>query len=288
MKEHSNMSQFVTKLRDGTSQGSSGRDGIEWPTPVGTWKQSDNPNRLETFANNLDISQAPNNTDRLNSVPTPWARLLLFESALYKDQHPAHQDVEDQWRGLLGVIALAGPLHLNIQVKSVTLTQQVAQYNSGIAKSFIDLCPHYQTNDGDEEDGKWDDFQMILVDGVVLGATSPRTLVFTGIAHQCPLSIPFRSAQGRLSDPVSYYKKFKDEFYLSLMARWISGTITALEQDIELRDWLGTPPTAPGAAQRTRLESVIERLMKWQRELDGVRPADIICSPPSRFTLAPY
>lgn len=282
------MSQFVTKLRDGTSQGNSGRDGVEWPTPVGTWKQSESPNRLETFANNLDVSQSLNDTDLLNSVPTPWARLLLFESALYKDQHPAHHDVEDQWRGLLGVIALAGPLRLNVQVRSVTLTQHVSQYNSGIAKSFIDLSPHYRTNDGDEESGKWDDFQMILVDGVVLGATSPRTLVFTGIAHQCPPSIPFRSAHGRLSDPVSYYKKFKDSFYLSLMSRWIGGTIAALEQDTQMRDWLGTPPTAPGAAQRGRLESVIERLRNWQRELDGVSPADIIGSLPSRFTLAPY
>ncbi|MEA2175516.1 MAG: hypothetical protein QOD00_3108, partial [Blastocatellia bacterium] len=283
------MSQFVTKLRESQNgQGDSGRDGIEWPTPVGTWKQSESVNRLETFANNLDVSQAPGDTDLLNSVPTPWARLLLFESALYKDQHPAHKDVEDQWRGLLGVIALAGPLRLDLEVKSVTLSQQVSQHNSRIAKTFVDLRPHNKTESGDEESDKWDDFQMVLVDKVVLGATSPRTLVFTGVAHQCPTSIPFRSAQGRLSDPVAYYKKFNDVFYLGLMARWIGGLIAALEQSPQMKEWMGTPPTAPGASQRNRMESLLDRLRAWQGELNGVAPASIMGSMPSRFTLAPY
>jgi hypothetical protein len=285
------MSQYITKLRESANgQGDSGRDGIEWPTPVGTWKQSESLNRLETFANNLDVSQALGDTDLLNSVPTPWARLLLFESALYSEQHPAHADVEEQWRGLLGVIALAGPLRLDVKVQSVTLSQQAAQFDSRIAKSFGDLHPLDGADGGGGAGGagKWDDFQMILVDDVVLGATSPRTLVFTGVAHQCPPSIPFRSAQGRLSDPVAYYRKFNDGFYLSLMARWIGGLIAALEQSPTMRDWLGTPPSAPGAAQRGRIESLIERLRGWLRELNGVAPASIMGNLPSRFTLAPY
>lgn len=283
------MSQFVTKLRETKhGQSGSGRDGIQWPTPVGTWKQGESLNRLETFANNLDVSQTPGDTDLLNSVPTPWARLLLFESALYKNQHPAHKDVEDQWRGLLGVIALAGPLRLNIDVKSVTLSQQVSQHQSQIAKSFVDLRPHNKTENGDEERGKWDDFQMILVDNVVLGATSPRTLVFTGVAHLCPSSIPFRSAQGRLSDPVIYYKKFNDAFYLSLMARWIGGLIAALEQSVQMREWMGTPPTAPGATQRNRMDSLLERLRAWQAETADIQPASIVGNLPSHFTLSPY
>jgi hypothetical protein len=276
------MSQFITKLDE------NGRDGIEWPTPVGTWKQGESINRLETFASNLDVSQAPGDTDLLNSVPTPWARLLLFESALYKDQHPSHKDIEDQWRGLLGVIALATPLRLSMTVKSITLNQQVNQHQSQIAKTFIDLRPHYQTSVEDEETGKWDDFQMILVDNVVLGSTSPRTLIFTGVAHQCPSSIPFRTAHGRLSDPVAYYKKYNDTFYLSLLARWIGGLIAALEHNQPLREWMGTPPAAPGAAQTNRIDFLLERLKAWAKDLIGVQPANVVGNPPSRFTLFPY
>jgi len=281
------MSQFITKLRE-SENGDSGRDGIEWPTPVGTWKQGESINRLETFANNLDVSTAPGDTDLLNSVPTPWARLLLFESALYKAKHPSHQDIEDQWRGLLGVIALAAPLRLNLSVKSLTLSQQVSQYQSKVAKSFLDLRPQYQTTGIDQESGKWDDFQMIIVDDVVLGSTSPRTLFFTGVAHQCPSSIPFRSAHGRLTDPVAYYKRFNDTFYLALLATWIGNLISSLEQNQTLRDWMGFSPTAPGAAQATRMEFLLERLRAWRQGLQGVQPVSVTGNFPSRFTLFPF
>ncbi len=276
------MSRFITRLRE------IGRDGIDWPSSVGTWKQNESLNRLETFADNLDVSQAPEGTDLLNSVPTPWARLLLFESALYRDRHPSHRDIEDQWRGLLGVIALAAPLRLNLTIKSLTLSQQVNQFRSKVAKTFVDLQPRYRTANGDDENGKWDDFQMIIVDGAVLGSTSPRTLFFTGVAHQCPASIPFRSMHGRLSDPVAYYKKFNDIFYLRLLARWIGGLIASLEQNQTLGAWMGAPPAAPGAAQTSRIESLLQRLRAWMRETDGIQPADITGNFPSRFTLFPY
>ena len=283
------MSQFVTKLRENKDErGQTGRDGISWPSPAGTWKQNESVNRLETFANNLDVAQAPGDTDLLNSVPTPWARLLLFESALYNEKHPAHQDVEDQWRGLLGVLALAQPLRLNFSVTPVLLGQIASQHQSRIAKSFIDLRPHYQTNAGDVEQGKWDDFQMIVVDGTALGATSPRTLVFTGVTRQCPSSIPFHSVGGRLSDPVAYYRRFNDTFYLGLLAHWLNGFINALQQNVPLDAWMGNIPAAPGANPSSRLSSLLARLRVWQQDLANVVPADLTGANATRFTLYPY
>lgn len=284
------MSKFVTKLRETKNdQGQTGRDGIAWPSPPGTWKQNEDVSRLATFAGNLDVSQAPpGDTDLLNSVPTPWARLLLFESALSNPSHPSHADIKDQWRGLLGVLALAGPLRLDLSIKSVTLNQYAVQHGSLIAKSFIDLRPLYMENGGDAEQGKWNDFQMILVDNMVVGATSPRTLVFTGVAHQCPVSVPFRSPLGRLSDPVAYYKRFGDTFYLGLLARWIKNLIGALEQRAGLDEWLGTPPAAPGATQNSRLQTLLESMHAWESELAGVPVADVMGTSPSRFTLSPY
>src|SRR5258708_1188050 len=136
------MSRFITRLRETKNKdGQTGRDGIDWPSTVGTWKQNEDISRLVTFANNLDVSQAPEDTDLLNSVPTPWARLLLFESALYNDEHPSHADVEDQWRGLLGALALAVPLQLKVKIESIKLRKYVSEHNSRIAKSFIDLRP---------------------------------------------------------------------------------------------------------------------------------------------------
>jgi hypothetical protein len=283
------MSRYITRLRESKNKdGQTGRDGIDWPTTVGTWQQNESINRLETFANNLDVSQATEDTDLLNSVPTPWARLLLFESALYRDEHPSHPDVEDQWRGLLGVLALAVPLLLKVRTEPIKLSKYADEHAGQIAKTFIDLKPDPPELTGNKDGDKWNNFQLISVDDTVIGTTSPRTLVFTGVAHRCPSSIPFRSEQGRLSDPVAYYKKFNDTFYLGLLAYWLNGFIVALRQNAPLNAWMGTPPVAPGGNQISRLDALLERLRRWQLTLQGVQPATINATPASPFMLYPY
>src|SRR5436309_850049 len=91
------------------------RDGLNYPTP-GAWIRNVSFNKLATLAKNLDTSKSRTNTDKLHSVPTPWARLLLFETALFERDHPAHEEVRAQWRGLLGLIGLANILGLQDQI----------------------------------------------------------------------------------------------------------------------------------------------------------------------------
>lgn len=271
------MSQYVTKLRE--------RDGIQWPTPVGTWQQEEEINRLDVFANNLDVSHAATGTDLLNSVPTPWARLLLFESALYRATHPSHRDIEDQWRGILGVLALAEPLKLRLTVRPFRLDNYSG---SDVGRTFAALRPHYSVNNHDEEEGKWNDFQLILVDDAVVGATSPRTLVFTGIEHECPPSVPFRTTTGRLMDPAVYYRRFDDRHFLGMLANWVGGLITTLEQSAALASWMGGVPAARGAGGRRRVSLLLERLQRWRADLQDVEPVGLEGQPVPRFTLAPY
>lgn len=276
------MSKFIPKLLDEI-----GRDGIDWPTTVGTWQQGDDITTLETFAKNLDVSQSLQDTDLLNSVPTPWARLLLFESALYKEQHPSHQEIEDQWRGLLGVLALARPLNLNLEFKSLSLDDAKFK-KSRIANTFSDLRPRYTVSKSDVEAGKWNDFQMIVVDNVVLGATSPRTLVFTGVAHQCPSSIPFRTAQGRLGDPIAYYKQFGDTFYIGLLLGWIRALKAGLEANETFATWLGYEPAAEGATTKSRISNLIERLDAWRVGLPDSQAVDVDGEPIELFAVDRY
>jgi hypothetical protein len=130
---------------------------------------------------------------------------------------------------------------------------------------------------------------MISVDGVILGATSPRTLVFTGVAHECPPSVPFRSPKGRLSDPVAYYKRIGDQSYLRLLAGWLNGFIASLQQNQGVRRLLGHVPAATGAAARIdRLDPLIEQLNAWRAELVGMPPAEVSFDLQSPFGGAPY
>lgn len=245
------------------------RHGIDWP-PIGDWKRGMGVNRLETFAKNLDISDAVQ-TDLLNSVPTPWARLLLFESALYDQDHPAHAEVVDQWRGLLGTIALSELLRLPFN-SPVNIDLHDIADSSEIKDAFMVLRPCHIVGGADEEKDNWHRFHMISVDNVVIGATSPRTLVFSGISHQCPQSIPFRSADDRLSDPLRYYERFGDTLFLKLMAQWLDVLIDRVRNDDALRAMLGTVPVSYGQMM-FRLEQLVDTLEEWREDFPVETPA---------------
>jgi hypothetical protein len=270
------------------------RDGIQWQEPVGTWKQGQDIVHLATIAEKLVIPLDRENTDMLNSIPTPWSRLLLFESALYNAQHPSHADVLDQWRGLLGLLALAQPLGINVRPGSAEHTIRLNDFATehAIAKTFVDLRPRYEINGEDVEQEKWDQFHLIVVDDSLLGATSSRTLVFTAIDHRCPPTIPFQNAHGRLSDPLRYFNKFKDQKYLALLKRWLDNFITAVEGKRDLIAWLGTLPAPPRVTAPRRHEKLLELLRQWRAEAARALPANAphpqLGPLTPLFTLSPY
>jgi hypothetical protein len=252
------------------------RNGIQWQEPTGTWKEEQDIVHLATIAEKLVVPQDHNNTDLLNSIPTPWSRLLLFENALYNPQHPSHRDILDQWRGLLGLLALAKPLGLNIQPSSEEYTINLSDFagEHPIAKTFVDLRPHYKVNGADVETGKWERFHLIIVGGQLLGATSPRTLVFTAIDHRCPPEIPFTNKEGRLSDPLIYYKKFKDTKCLTLLKQWLDSFIQAAdERNTDLVTLLGTFPAAPNVTAQKRHGKLLGLLNEWRNEVKREIPS---------------
>ncbi len=268
------------------------RDGIQWQEPVGTWKQGQDIVHLATIAEKLVIPRDRENTDLLNSIPTPWSRLLLFESALYNEQHPSHADVLDQWRGLLGLLALAHPLGIEVRPGAAEHTVRLKEFAAehAIAKSFADLRPRYEVNGEDAEAEKWDQFHLIVVGGSLLGATSSRTLVFTAIDHRCPATIPFRNTHGRLSDPLRYFKRFGDQKYLGLLRRWLDNFTAAFEGNNALRKWLGTLPAPPNMTAPWRHDKLLDLLRQWRAEATREAPAAAPQTGPLTplFTLAPY
>ncbi|HEV7681502.1 MAG TPA: hypothetical protein VGO68_05235 [Pyrinomonadaceae bacterium] len=270
------------------------RDGIQWQEPVGTWKQADNIARLNTIAEKLVIPPELKDTDMLNSIPTPWSRLLLFENALYNQRHPSHAEVLDQWRGLLGLLALANPLGIRIQpsIEPNMIDLPDFAHLHPIAKSFVDLQPHYAIQKNDVEAGKWNQFHLIQVGNQLLGATSPRTLVFTAIDHQCPPTIPFRTVQGRLSDPLAYFARFGDRKYLVLLKQWIDSFVAAVQTNQALINWLGTFPDAPDVVPERRHERLIGLLEEWQSQIIRAVPRGAAAIPSGQpvpvFTLKPY
>jgi hypothetical protein len=245
------------------------RNGIQWGE-TGTWKQGLDIIHLQTFAEKLVIPPGTPETDILNSIPTPWSRLLLFESALFNKEHPSHAEILSQWRGLLGLLALADPLGIEVLPGDEEMTIDLSNYEaqSLIAKTFLDLRPSYKIDDVDVETDKWQSFHFISVDGRILGATSPRTLVFTGVFNNiCPPAVPFNE-DGRLYDPLKYYRRFGDQKYLALLKSWLLTFIDGFQNNQRLINWLGTFPAPAGMMPQRRHNKILDLFRTWLNEVN--------------------
>ena len=210
---------------------------------------------LKKYSDALEVQHADVRAERLKSIPTPWARLLLFEQALFSPRHPAHSQITGEWRGLLGAIGLAPYLKLQIDTVPLSLAGE-----DGIIRDLQTMIPR-----GDPS-GAWDSLALLRVEGELVGATSPRTLVFTGIRGVKMGRIPFQERQ-RLIDPVEYYRRNADTESLGLILEWLDRTIQDFgNQQTLINRLLGTLPGAPGAAPVPRLEPLMRNLEEWRKE----------------------
>lgn len=271
------MSHYVSRLLK-----PNGRDMVgNWPTAPGVWKLNENVNRLAAFAAALDVPDEARAGDPLKSVPSPWARLLLFESALFNEAHPAHGVTLGQWRGLLGLFALARSLRLSLTATAVRIQDFAVPGPTGeLAKSFIDLNPGIGETEG-KDDNRWNYFYILALDGVDIACTSPRTLLFTRLTSALPPSIPFQE-RGLLVDPVAYYKRYDDKACLGLIRSWLTTTIANVEQNKQLAHHLGRTPAAPGAVATSRQQLILTQLREWEADLaiaDPIMPTGAYQSP---------
>lgn len=167
------------------------------------------------------------------SLPSPWARLLLFDHALrlspQKDKkHPARDQVEAEWRGLLGFLVLSQWYESDggrLETKVVNLTEQgglqeMAPKNTGL---------------------KWDRLHLFLWNGTLIGGTSPLTGVFTG-RRNLSADVPFVDEKsGRFADPVAQLAAFLNDaglsdddrlFYLSQLEH-LAGFLETVQAEAE-------------------------------------------------------
>jgi hypothetical protein len=210
---------------------------------------------LGQYSASLSVPTSGVPAERLKSVPNPWARLLLFEQALFSKRHPCHAAILNEWRGLLGLIGLSNHLELPFRAISVDI-----QNSKGAGESLLRMIP-----DGDRVD-VWGRVGLLYVGDELLGGTSSRTLVFTGIRPLTTGEIPFQQG-GRLIDPGSYYTDKGDRQSLALLADWISRTRTDLAEaarDVDV--FLGASVAGPNSVPLPRLGSVLRLLETWEAE----------------------
>ena len=150
--------------------------GVGFPPPdkAGHWDYRP-VGALTTLAFRLDVG-GPVEAERLESIPSVWARVLGFAIALTDPAHPLHGDSVKAFRGLLALLALRERQLVMIHVHPLNLAKTVA-HKSSFLQVAQTLIPGAVMDPGT----KWDRlFVFYLADHLgsqTIGMTSPLTLV---------------------------------------------------------------------------------------------------------------
>lgn len=176
-------------------------------------------NAFRDVADSLDY-QAPGAMKSVSSVPTMWARPLITEMALYDTNHPIHQVMVAQWRGMMAAIALAEVEGFNLKVQFLDLsTQRFQPFGDALFQLMPEPINALYTRDGKNP---WEEVYIFLWNGKAVGMTSPSTLVCTSEEGKWDGLRWYKD--GMLVSPESYLNQESKE----LLWRWLENIQTKI------------------------------------------------------------
>lgn len=149
------------------------------PGPIqGQWNISSKA-IFSTIAQALKYEQAVRTN--INSIPSPWARALLFQSVFLTDQYPNREELIHEYIGFMAVLAFAKVKDLPVQAKLVKLND-LARSNP-FADSLVGLLPSEKDSVVFSSTGAnpWESIYTFTLNGHPLGFTSPATLAVPSI-----------------------------------------------------------------------------------------------------------
>ncbi|GAB4198395.1 MAG: hypothetical protein OHK0057_09740 [Thermoflexibacter sp.] len=161
----------------------------------------------------------------ISGIPTPWARAMMFRYAIEYPSHPPSvppvggetggggvfsffKSLQDEWKGLIAVLALDNS---PISVEKVELKydrpDNLFEVKGALGNMLFD-SKHLWT-DPEEIERNPDTppyIQIIKYNGIVIGGTSPHSLLFTAPVYQIQpnKSISPFYKNGRFTNPVIY------------------------------------------------------------------------------------
>ena len=162
---------------------------------AGRWEKRDSA-ELERISEGLDIVTPQLTSAEVDSIPSMWARPLLFEMALYDTRHPMHKRVLGEWRGFLAMLALKEWSDFPLTAERLEITDPK---NPPDAADFLRALQKLLPKDTLDATTTWEILNIILFDDKPIGITSPTTLVCTAV-----------NCFGRISGVPWFNEKFLD------------------------------------------------------------------------------
>ena len=169
---------------------------VRSPAKGGIWTRFDQLNELATA---LEVEAGKMLLRDIKSVPHTWGHVIVFETALFNENHPAHEDAKGQWRALLTMLALRNRPGYSVRTKSVSLGEALGA--EAAVQQFTRVAGREQLSPRIDSESGWDPVYLLYAqveqqrpgDGEVLvGMLSPSAIV-----------VPARdfAGDGRLTQP---------------------------------------------------------------------------------------
>lgn len=200
---------------------------------AGEWQGQDQA-FLGRIANDLVYERA---NSRINSLPSPWSRALQFEQAILNPKYPTRPDLLEELFGCLATIGLWEIVGIKLEAERVDLALLSRNDDEAVgpfARSLNGQRPTadralYELQDGSNP---WDNVHVLKVDGLVIGFTSPTTLVCPTVNLAAPIQGMRWTAERRFSSP----KEFLSTQHRQTLADWLSYVGTGLLEAEDLRN----------------------------------------------------
>jgi len=174
-------------------------------------------------------------TKSVSSIPTMFARPLLFKMALFDKNHPLHKDITDEWRGLMSCFILAQQLQLKIEFKEVKYNAKSKFFK---AYNNLKLNPEKlgRNEPGSQIEYEWTKPFLIIVhvfignnqQQMVIGGTSPATLFYTSPNYSVvakSLKQKGVSVVTKENDDLTVFSQPQSDEHLLIVYKWLNKMI---------------------------------------------------------------
>ena len=211
-----------------------------FPVTQDTLSQGANPGHwqghtakaLGELASNLSYDGI---TTRINSLPTPWSRVVQFEQAITNPDYPTRDQLLNELFGCLAVVGLSDIYHLKLQAKILQLEELCNDPEPEVCRFATSL----QANKPEEsqsvlEGGSpWDRLMIFMIDDASthqsqpIGFASPSTILCPTVQLRRKIDgVPW-SYEGKFSDPTPYLSLREHEQPLANWLRQLTTNISS-------------------------------------------------------------
>lgn len=194
----------------------------------GEWQGRDQQT-LGTIANSLVYEVA---SSRVNSLPSPWSRALQFEQAVLNPRYPTREALLEELFGCFAAVGLWEMYGLKLEAERVALAEHIERQDEAVgpfARSLFGSKPSgekalFALSDGSNP---WENLHVLRVNGVVIGFTSPATVLCPAVHLSASIPGMNWTAVGRFGVPTSYLGAQQRQALAGWLSHVRQGILTA-------------------------------------------------------------